>query len=163
MRIAQELKIDVTPEKRLTERDEYTDIYFEYDSKKYAIELKYKTRKPSEESLYKNQGGQPNGKYDFLKDVKRLERLKKANNIDQGFAILITNDRIYWRPAEDGSKVKEFDLVNGSETKALYTPKWTGRTGEIKFKDHYKINWFGEKPDKGVTCSFNFRYAIVEV
>src|SRR5579863_7305468 len=58
---------------------EYLDIWVQHENITYAIELKYKTRKldaiyNGEEFRLLNQGAQDIGRYDFIKDITRLER-----------------------------------------------------------------------------------------
>ena len=69
-----------------------------------AIELKYKTGRPKEEIKHngesfnlRHHGACDHGRYDFLKDVRRLERLSEFSDAKAGFAILLTNDDLYWR------------------------------------------------------------------
>ena len=40
----------------------------------------------------KNQYAQDNGRYDYLEDVRRIERIKSKNMVTRGFAIFLTND-----------------------------------------------------------------------
>ena len=63
-----------------------------------AIELKYKTRQllaPIGAELYslKDQSAQDLSRYDFLDDVRRLERMMEAGRARRGFAVILTNDR----------------------------------------------------------------------
>ena len=69
---------------------EYIDLFVDHNGKT-GIEIKYKTKKIENED-YVNQGAQNNGKYDFIKDVFRLEKFKEKEIIDRGYSILITND-----------------------------------------------------------------------
>ena len=74
-----------------------------------AIELKYKTRKvkltPDNEVFsLRDQAAQDCGRYDFIQDVRRLERVMddsaipaKAIPAKVGFAVFLTNDPLYWK------------------------------------------------------------------
>lgn len=62
------------------------------------IEIKYKTREArivsrGEEYRLKNQSAEDQGRYDFLKDISRIERIP---GLRYGFALFLTNDESYW-------------------------------------------------------------------
>lgn len=69
-----------------------------------AIELKYKTRQlltvdkqSAEVYALRDHGAHDHARYDFLTDVQRLERIvRERPSANQGFAVLLTNDRRYW-------------------------------------------------------------------
>jgi hypothetical protein len=70
-------------------------------AKTIAIELKYKTKGvalafDAEEFRLANHGAQDLARYDFIKDIHRLEQLATVNNGTLGFAVLLTNDSSYW-------------------------------------------------------------------
>ena len=78
----------------------YLDIYLR-DA--VAIELKYKTKKAelthnNEAFSLKGQAAQDCGRYDFIQDVRRLERVvnDSAAPARVGFAVFLTNDPLYW-------------------------------------------------------------------
>jgi hypothetical protein len=73
------------------------------------IEFKYKTKKDSflvngESFTLKQQSANPLGRYDFLKDVSRIETSHM-----KGFCIFLTNDPSYWKPDVRGNG-KAFSL-----------------------------------------------------
>lgn len=81
----------------------YVDIWAVLEETAYALELKYKTRSlihEHEGEVYQllNQGAQDQGRYDFLKDVVRLEQLATTDPWVKGIALLLTNDSTYWQP-----------------------------------------------------------------
>ena len=68
-----------------------------------AVELKYRTRKlnllrEGECFALREMSAQDLGRYNFLKDIQRLERLRTLPDARAGFAVLLTNDRSYWEP-----------------------------------------------------------------
>ena len=143
------------------------DIMLEIGGKKIGIELKYKTKAVVGEE-YANDGADNNNKFDFFKDVQRLEDLKeekdKKFHIEKGFAIFITNDHLYWNPAGKGTLKEAFNLCDGTELSGTYKAGWESRKGKsVEFSGRHKIKWVPplECPDKkdGKT----FRYLIVEV
>lgn len=80
----------------------YLDILVTYQGKRYAIELKYKTRGldcvvNGEEFFLNNQGAQDIGRYDVLKDLYRLEQMVDAGVVDEGVLIFLTNSTL-WEP-----------------------------------------------------------------
>ncbi|GAB1433072.1 hypothetical protein MASR2M29_16970 [Spirochaetota bacterium] len=158
-----EKPIEPTLEYRFTNEtrntNEYIDIFFSYEKLKMGIELKYKTSAKNETS-YIQQGAQNNGKYDFIKDIYRLEKAKENGIIDKGFALLLTNDKSYWTAARKGSSVKAFDLLANTCTKEKYIPKWKDRKETLKLNNQYQITWL---PDKSVGGGYTFLYLIVEI
>ena len=76
----------------------YVDIWVVMaGGKTWAIELKYKTRSLDvvvEGKRYRllNQSAQDIARYDFLRDVVRLERITQTSSEICGAAILLTND-----------------------------------------------------------------------
>lgn len=87
-------------------KQNHLDIWAEGEGQIVAIELKYKTRGldvqvNQEEFQLRNQGAQDLGRYDFLKDVMRLERMALAYKNISGCAIFLTNDSTYWNPPDN--------------------------------------------------------------
>ena len=98
-----------------------------------AIELKYFTREIDievnrERFVLSNQGSQPLSRYDFVKDIARLERVVADNAAcTSGYAILLTNDASYWKsPAAQWRTTMDahFRLHEGRSL-----------TGDLKWKD----------------------------
>jgi hypothetical protein len=76
----------------------YLDIWVALGTTRIAIELKYKTRKVKtvvggEAFDLSNHGAQDLGRYDFLKDIQRLENVCAARRDTVGYTIMLTNDR----------------------------------------------------------------------
>ena len=81
----------------LNEKEIYFDIFIFKDNKIVAVEVKYKTKNldtgvTSEKFSLKNQGAQDQGRYDFVKDISRLEKALETYCDSTGFAIFLTND-----------------------------------------------------------------------
>ncbi len=79
------------------------DIWIATDS--VAMELKYTTRNleatvGGERFVLRNHGAQPPNRYDYVRDVQRLEGEVATGRAKQGFAVLLTNDPLYWKPPQ---------------------------------------------------------------
>ena len=82
----------------------HLDLLIQLPTKKIAVELKYKTRKilvelDGEAFRLASHSAQDIGRYDFIKDIFRLEQI--ASNVENcgGYAILLTTDGTYWKPS----------------------------------------------------------------
>ena len=139
-----------------------------------AIELKYKTSRFEVETTghsvhLKNHGAQDHGRYDFFKDVSRIEQIVATGKADKGFAVFLTNDGGYWRNGRDGTADAMFRMFEGRTVKSG-SLKWAEHTGAGTMKGHekpislvrdYVLGWkdymdFGKK--NGL-----FRFLIVDV
>ena len=116
----------------------------------FLLELKYKTRRAEtvqddEVFRLRAHGAQPLGRYDFFKDIYRIER-----SIYRGAAIFLTNESQYWgvHPQGQGSA---FSMQNGRSIREGETLEWqgapniasigSGRTGAIALRSSYSIGW----------------------
>jgi len=91
------------------EKRGHVDIWMSDDTAFCAVELKYKTRRVRVEVNGEtfdllDQSAQDCGRYDFLKDLERLERIVSANDDIVGYAVFLTNDSAYWtQPTRTGT------------------------------------------------------------
>src|SRR5438093_9584716 len=88
----------------------HLDVFATFEDCAVAIELKYKTRAltftvGSEEFILMNHSAQDIGRYDFIKDVQRLEAFVGARTGAVGYAILLTNDSAYWTSGRNPGSV----------------------------------------------------------
>lgn len=153
----------------------YVDIWTFTENDTLAIELKYKTQKLYIEDdketfdlLY--QGAQNEYRYDFLNDIQRLEQVVSVHNDISAYAILLTNDALYWKPTENQTVDADFRI---HDTKEI-TPRklsWRLRTSEgtmrgrekpVQIKSTYKLSWkdYSEFKDKE---NGKFRYLLVKI
>jgi hypothetical protein len=118
-----------------------------------AFELKYKTRvsqtdHAGESFWLRNHAAQDIGRYDFLKDVSRIEQVVLGNPGWSGCAVLLTNDPGYWRSGREGTVDSAFRLHDGR----ILDPKleWDirasvgttrGRTLPLEIRGRYEIRW----------------------
>ena len=154
--------------------------------KSIAIELKYRTRKLSlnqgdvsgydliqdgETFALRDQAAQDVSRYDFVKDIERLERVvggfKPAR---RGFAVFLTNDPSYWNPSRKQNPVDAEFRVH--ESKAIKdVMRWDnrasdgtkkGRASPIRLKGSYKCKWRDFSSFGGKKYG-QFRYLAIEV
>jgi len=151
------------------ELNEYLDIQVCIGDDIYPIELKYKTKElkieiSNEKFHLKDQGAQNHGSYDFLWDIKRIEKLSRDKKFKTGFVIWLTNDMGYLTPPKN-KKVgyAKFSVYDGREIKARQPMKWQGQTATrgrdtpISLKNDYTIGW------KDYGQSNQFKYALITI
>ena len=153
----------------------HVDIVVDIEGRLNILELKYKTRalsvqSGSEEFVLQDHGAQPQGRYDFLKDVARLESLAIALPGSEAWAIILTNDSAYWSPPQgidDTSAV--FSLcegrrVTGNMEWSAHTSAGTkkGREAAIVLANEYILSW-SDYTDIGGRSYSRLRYLALEI
>ena len=152
----------------------YIDVWVSNTHTKMAIELKYKTRKLTKkirEEIFdlSDQSAQDIGRYDLLKDIKRLEQIVKENKII-GYSIFLTNDSSYWKlsrsikTVDADFRIHESRLLYGKLEWGSAASKGTTQRREdpIYLQGKYLLNWKEySKPSK---ASYGiFRYLMLRV
>lgn len=131
----------------------YLDLWLDTPETSFGVELKYKALKleisHDDEHFYlKNHSAQDTGRYDFLKDVERLEQVAATKNKLVGYAILVTNDSSYWRVGREGTVDSNFRLhpgriitgeLNWDPNASIGTTK--GRTEAIYLSREHVVEW----------------------
>ena len=143
-----------------------------------AIELKYRTRKLNQHFLgehfeLRDQSAQDTGRYDFIRDIAKLERVTESPlSATAGFAVMLTNDPLYWEPPAQGGatandaafRLEDGRMIEGemawSDDAAPGTKK--GREQPLRLNGRYKANWRNYWDFREGTHS-EFRYLAVEV
>ncbi len=186
--LAPSCKVRLEYRVHLKDKPLYLDVWLPTLST--AIELKYKTRQllaPINSELYslKDQSAQDLSRYDFLDDVRRLERMVEAGRAKRGFAVILTNDGSYWSPPTTGHRTDDaaFRLHEGKEIRGPL--KWSradkleakrNRRRPISLSGSYTLRWHdysdntaaaaspfeGFETDLYSKCS-RFRYLVVSV
>jgi hypothetical protein len=87
-----------------TDRTEHIDVLIRDNGTLCAVELKYKTSRldvvhNGERFHLQNHGAQPLGRYDFIKDIVRLESFVTRHSNAIGYAMFLTNEASYWSEA----------------------------------------------------------------
>lgn len=133
---------------RISQGNWYLDIWLQ--TMEIAIELKYRTKrmegeKDGEYFLLKDHNGYPQGRYDFLKDIQRLERVVADRKAKSGFAVLLTNESNFWKPPRRGCETTidtNFRLHEGQiVTGVLKWERKKDREVPIRLKGSYNLNW----------------------
>lgn len=157
-----------------TDRWIYLDLRLHTSDMQLAVELKYKTLEleivhDNEHFQLKKQGAQDTGRYDFLKDVARLEQVAGKNADVQGYAVLLTNDPLYWRTGRAGTVDTNFRLHHGRNVTGEMSwlpPASDGtmrdRTKAIQLMRDYTVEWhpYSKLPSNRAG---EFRYLVFKV
>jgi hypothetical protein len=152
----------------------YIDIWVVNNEITTAIELKYKTRSFSEKVKGENfeltdQSAQDQGRYDFLKDIQRLQKVVSKNNVE-AYAVFLTNDSSYWKDplnkqtVDADFRIHDGRVLNGKlkwGEKASMATK-NDREDPILINGTYTLKW--EEYSKFSTWSYgNFKYLLVKL
>ena len=151
----------------------YVDIWL--PDSRTAIELKYVTRAAvivheDEEFRLRDQSAQDLGRYGFCLDIFRLEGIVESGKAREGYAILLTNEHLYWNPPTkvDGNDA-EFVLHQEREIagKLSWGPRTSasmlkGRETPVEIKGRYRPQWREYSTPQG-TGSTRFRYLLLQV
>jgi len=149
------------------------DICVIENDKLVPIELKYKTKSfigqiNKEKFELKNQDARDQGCFDYLKDIQRIENCLISNNLEKGYAIILTNDRLYWENKTSNTNFEQFKVYDGRKiTGSLCWKVGTsdssksGRDDCIKLLGNYNVLW----KDYFKTTNQNqvFRYVLIEI
>ena len=159
----------------------YLDMWI--NNIRLAIELKYRTcdavlQHAGESYNLLRQGAHDLGRYDFLKDVQRLENLQLQRVAGYGLAIFLTNDHLYWDPPGRPDKIdRAFHIHDGLHIHGdlTWSPRAgagtvSGRENPINLTGAYDLVWrdYGDKAKlqplaSGARLSnARFRYLVVE-
>ena len=150
------------------------DLEYQEGKANVAVELKYKTRPLSatihdEPFSLAGHGAEDLGKYDYWRDVERLEHLVATRQVDSGTALMLTNDSAYWSASRIGTIVEDFDLSEGRVASGVLawpphasTGTTKGRERNITLIGSYRIQWM-EYSQVGAGPNSRFRYTVVQI
>lgn len=145
-----------------------------------AIEAKYRkcgltARVRDELFVLWNQAAHDALRYEYIKDIARLESITAVHPNVVGYAILLTNDRSYWtapaRANSAGARYRLNERVSLPESFEQETPPRAGTTPEhatpIVLKNQYTMYWkdYCAIPEKAILRGkqARFRYLLSEV
>lgn len=150
------------------------DILVRKGSEFLPIELKYKTKKVNKDILrfgeklsniivLKDQGAQDWGKYDFWKDVRRVELVRQRfRNVKNGLAVFVTNDNSYTKPSKEKSNSFLLNMDEGMHSIKKY---WADSKSacaqnhpDFNVEKEYHIQW-----NSIIVEDVPFVYCIVEI
>jgi beta-glucosidase-like glycosyl hydrolase len=148
----------------------HLDLLVRDQSRHIAVELKYKTKKATltcgEELFHlRNQSAQDVGRYDFLKDISRIERYVAAHPAAEGYVVLLTNDQSYWQESKKANtvdtafRIHEDRQVSGELAWGSGASEGTMRSREaaIQITGSYCLTWH----DFSVIEQQRFRYVLI--
>ena len=153
----------------------YIDLLVRFGDDVFPIELKYKTKifsaMVADEPYYlKNHGAQDVGKYDFVKDICRVETFREhIVGYKEGYTIWLTNDPYYWNtPKSDSVGYSAFSVHHGAVKEgsmawgaSMNEGSTKGREKPLYLSGSYRIEWHDYSrvdANNGV-----FMYAVVPV
>ena len=165
---------------RFEEDTIYIDIWI--PSEGIALELKYPTRgveidRDGESFRLREQSARDTRRYDFLKDVQRLEMVRAEKDVCKaGYAIILTNDQGYWsepntsatpdthRPMDAAFRIHEGRKIKGELGWHGRPAKGTflGREKPIHLNGSYTMHW-QDYWEVRATKGGRFRYLVVAV
>lgn len=156
---ANELRIDVLVRKG----EEYLPIELKYKTKRVAKDILRFGEKIDNIEVLKNQGAQDEGMYNFWKDVRRIELVRKRFvNVKNGLAVFLTNDSQYINPSRENSNNKEFNMTEGVHGKRKHwrdeNSTCAKKNKNFEVEKEYGIVWHKSKHEE-----VDFHYCIVEI
>jgi hypothetical protein len=163
------------------EESNHLDILAFNDKESIAVELKYKTKLlrtqiGSESFSLKQHAAWPRNRYDFLKDVQRLEQFVNKGKNTTGYAILLTNEGSYWNlPKHDSNVCPDFSIHDRNTVHGTlrWGPKASTGTRKDKeepivikgtytlvWQDYYEVT---PPPQTPLVANGKFRYLLVKI
>ena len=149
------------------------DIWLRNGEELVCIELKYPTRRllveaNGERFELRDQAAQDITRYDFVKDLTRIERIVDAHS-GAGCAILLTNDSAYWKEAlradsvDAAFRVAEGRELSGALAWAPHAGRGTmrGREAELNLRHSYRLSWRDYSQFSGAYGRFRYLLASV--
>jgi hypothetical protein len=133
----------------------HVDILVKMDDSHIPIEVKYfkmgcDVIVEGERFILKNQGAQDIARYDFLKDITRIEKLIQADSkFSQGYVVLLTNDPTY-RNAPVSAKTCDAQFRIHKDALKSGELSWDERTGKgtmlgrekpLSIRGNYLMDW----------------------
>lgn len=157
-----------------SKRKIHLDLLIDDAGKKIGLELKYKTaafdyiNKDVQFNLTSH-GAQPISRYDIFKDVERLQNLISGKVLDNGYAIVLSNDKVLWsQRTKKNASGSDFLLTDKKANQNLTWKKGckpgsigSHRAEDIKFLYPVKVEWesWHSFPHVG---NKDFKYIIID-
>jgi hypothetical protein len=154
----------------------HIDLLVVCDHQHFAIELKYKTallnvRRGSEQFSLRGQAAQDCGRYDFLKDVERLEQYVRSEPNAVGHAVLLSNDSLYWEKSGRTNMSANFwvhdtRIIEPAELAWIGSGYTKGREKPVLCQSRYSCSWrdySAIKENDTTMKNGRFRYLLLTV
>gem|GEM_PF-1752970 len=153
----------------------YVDVVVRKGDEYIPVELKYPTRRVASKIdrfgealaedvvIVKDQGAQNFVAYDFWKDVRRIELVKKRfSAVNTGFAIMLTNDSSFMRSHRETANCLEMSIEEGLHSRSRHWQRppggvSTGTYVNFDLDVEYYVQWTTTAGLEG------FYYCIIEV
>lgn len=157
----------------LSDRRVHVDIFVLSGDQRTAVELKYwkgplHVTLSGERFEHRDMAAHDLGRYDFCKDVQKLEHMLAADRADSAFALALTNQPKYWTAHTRGNNVDaEFVLddgrVLGGEMRWAEHVGGTskGREAPISLQGEYTLAWKDYSVVEGQPYG-EFRFLLVQ-
>ena len=155
-----ELRLDIVVKKN----DEYCPVELKYKTKKVERKItRFDEMLSDDVVVMKNQGAQDLGMYDFWKDVRRVELVRKRfARVKGGLAVFLTNDEAYTKACRPTSNNNMLTMENGLHPKKKHWLKpetACARTHpNFEVEKEYSIEWHDMEID-----NVKFHYCCVVV
>lgn len=177
-------KVDIRLEKRYEreKKSSYTDIVIKIGKQSFPIELKYKTVAnryadyDGEEIQLKTHSAVDLGCYAYLKDIERLEYLSQTDETyERGFAIILTNEPLYYKNTGKESVYDDFKIYEGREVhpgildwdRSGYNPEklpsWLKSHPPFSLMRSYKMEWMDYVSEENADGHPQFKYQIAVI
>ncbi len=151
------------------------DILLRKGSEFLPVELKYKTKRHVKQlmrfgeyldrqvNVLKDQGAQDLGMYDFWKDVRRVELVRRRfAAVMNGLAVFVTNDKQYLNPCRETSNNYHFCMSEGihDTNRHWQNPDSSCARShpDFELERDYFVHWEGN-----IYEGVEFHYCIVEI
>jgi hypothetical protein len=156
-----ELRLDIVVKKG----EEYIPVELKYKTKKVEKKLtRFNEELKREYIVVKDQAAQNLGKYDFWKDVRRIELVRnRFNRVKNGLAVFVTNDKSYLKPSRENSNCKALDM---SKEGVHFKHKFWKNENSGCAKEHPNFEVEKEYIIEWKSCFFEgeeFNYCIVKI
>lgn len=155
-----ELKLDILVRKG----NEFLPVELKYKTKRHSKKLmRFNEEMPDEVDVLKNQGAQDLGMYDFWKDVRRVELVRRRfAAVNNGLAVFVTNDASYLNKGRPTSNNYRLNMAEGfcGRNRHWQQPDSTcARTHPgFDLDNEYTIHW-----SSNIYEGVKFYYCIVEI
>lgn len=158
-----ELRIDIVVRKG----QEYLPIELKYKTKSVKQKISRFGKELEKCEVMKNQGAQDLGKYNFWKDVRRVELVcKRFKNIKNGLAVFLTNDNAYLKAGRNDSNCIKLSMSEGEHDRDKFWLKPESSCAKenknFSVEKDYSINWQKTSFDIENT-KHDFYYCIVTI